>query len=296
MGSGKVSPWSNQVVLSTFLHRCLGTACVFAIAAAAFFPFAAPSVAADDNLSPQDTLKLRMGLGVGAAPGYVGSDDYRVIPLPNFELSYAGYALRSSRLGVEADLVGITGLDAGPIIRYDLGRSSDVDDSVVALLPEVDGSVELGGFVGVGAPLSVIGLESSSILAARVEYLQGLDGGHEGATAAASLSLISPVTDSLTLISSLSTTYMSGNYADSYFDVSALGSAASGLPIYDAGAGFRDLGVTFIANYELNENWSVNGVGSFTRLIGDAAASPIVTERGSSNQFLGGLGFSYTFE
>jgi MipA family protein len=274
--------------ISRALHVC-GLTTTFILA------FAVSSFAADDNLSAEEKLKLRMGLGVGAAPDYDGSDDYRVIPLPNFELSYAGYALRSSRLGVEADLVGITGLDAGPIIRYDLGRS-DVSDNVVALLPEVDGSVELGGFISAGAPLSIIGLESSSILAARVEYLQGLDGGHEGATAAASLSLISPVTDSLTLISSLSTTYMSGNYADSYFDVSAIGSAVSGLPVYDAGAGFRDVGITFVANYELNENWSVNGIGSFSRIIGDAADSPIVAERGSSNQFLGGLGFSYTFK
>jgi MipA family protein len=296
MGSNRISHWSRQTVIPDFPHRAIRAACVCAIASSSFASFVTPSFAADDNLSAEDTLKLRMGLGVGTVPDYTGSDEYTVIPLPNFELSYAGYALRSSRLGVEADLVGITGLDAGPIIRYDRGRSSDVDDSVVALLPEVDGSVELGGFAGAGAPLSVIGLESASILAARVEYLQGLDGGHEGATAAASLSLISPVTDSLTLVSSLSTTYMSGNYADSYFDVTALGSAASGLPIYDAGASFRDLGVTFIANYELNENWSLNGVGSFTRLIGDAAASPIVAERGSSNQFLGGLGFSYTFK
>jgi MipA family protein len=281
-------------VLPDLMHRSMRKACLFVIAAASLASIAMPALAADDNLSAEDRLKLRMGLGVGAAPDYIGSDDYRVIPLPNFELSYAGYALRSSRLGVEADLVGITGLDAGPIIRYDLGRS-DVDDSVVSLLPEVDGSVELGGFVSAGLPLSIVGLESSSILAARVEYLQGLSGGHEGATAAGSLSLISPLTDSLTLISSLSTTYMSADYANSYFDVTALGSAASGLPVFDAGAGFRDVGVTLVANYELNENWSLNGIGSFTRLLGDAAASPIVSERGSANQFLGGLGFSYTF-
>ncbi len=270
--------------LSRALHVC-------GLAAICLLAFAAPSAAADDNLNAEDKLKLRMGLGVGTAPDYIGSDDYTVIPFPNFELSYAGYALRSSRLGVEADLVGITGLDAGPIIRYDRGRSSSVDDSVVALLPEVDGSIELGGFVGAGLPLSVIGLDNSSIITGRVEYLQGLGGGHEGATIGASVGLVSPVTDSLTLISSLSTTYMSGSYADSYFDISAAGSAASGLSVFDADNGFRDVGITFVANYELNENWSVNGVGSFTRLIGDAAASPIVAERGSSNQFLGGLGF-----
>jgi MipA family protein len=282
-------------MISSFWRHLSRMACVCVVAPGSQMVFAAQSHAADDNLSAEEKLKLRMGIGIGAAPDYIGSDDYTVIPLPNFELSYAGYALRSSRLGVEADLVAVTGIDAGPIIRYDRGRSSNVDDSVVALLPEVNGSVELGGFVGAGLPLSVAGLESSSIMTGRVEYLQGLDGGHEGATIGASVGLVSPVTDSLTLISSLSATYMSGNYADSYFDVSAAGSAASGLSVYDADNGFRDVGITFVANYELNENWSVNGVSSFSRLIGDAADSPIVAERGSQNQFLGGLGFSYTF-
>jgi MipA family protein len=254
------------------------------------------SIAADETLSQVERLNVRLGLGVGYAPDYVGSDDYTVIPLPNFELRYGEYTVRSSRLGVEADVVGIRGLDAGPIIRYDQGRSSSVDDSAVALLPEVDGSVELGAFVGAGIPLSVLGVESQSILTARVEALKGLNGGHEGATVGASLGLVSPVTESFTLISSLSTTFMSEKYADSYFGVSAAGSAASGLPTFDADQGFRDVGVTLIANYKLNENWSLNGIGSYTRLIGDAADSPIVEDRGSANQFLGGLGFSYTFD
>ncbi|MGL4491087.1 MAG: MipA/OmpV family protein, partial [Rhizobiaceae bacterium] len=181
------------------------------------------------------------------------------------------------------------------IIRYDMGRS-DVDDSAVALLPEVDGSVELGAFVGAGIPLSMLGADSRSILTARVEALKGLSGGHEGVTVGASVGVVTQLTDSFTLVSSLSTTYMSEGYASSYFDVSAAGSAASGLSAFDAGSGFRDVGVTVIANYKLNENWSLNGIGSYTRLVGDAADSPIVEDRGSANQFLGGLGFSYSFQ
>jgi MipA family protein len=251
--------------------------------------------AADEALSQADQLNVRLGLGVGAAPDYVGSNDYTAIPLPNFELRYGDYAVRSSRMGVEADVVGLRGLDAGPIIRYDRGRSSSVKDSAIGLLPKINGSVELGAFIGAGIPLSVLGIESQSILTARLEALQGLKGGHEGTTAGASVGLVSPLTESFTLVSSLSTTFMSGNYADSYFDISAAGSAASGLSAFDAGQGFRDVGVTLVATYRLNENWSLNGVGSYTRLIGDAAKSPIVVQRGSANQFLGGLGFSYSF-
>jgi outer membrane scaffolding protein for murein synthesis (MipA/OmpV family) len=255
-----------------------------------------PGFAADEITAEQEkALNLRIGLGVGAAPDYLGSNDYTVIPFPNFDLRYGQYGVRSSRLGIEADVVGIRGLDAGPIIRYDRGRS-DVNDSAVALLPEIDGSVELGAFIGAGIPLSVLGVESQSIVTARIEALQGLKGGHEGATVGTSLGLVTPVTEDLTLIGSLSTTFMSKDYASSYFDVSAAGSAASGLSTFDAGSGFRDVGITVIGNYKLNENWSLNGIGSYTRLVGDAANSPIVKDRGSANQFLGGLGFSYTFK
>ncbi len=276
----------------SFSSACRG---VTVVAMTSFVTMATPAYAADEATSDQDSLNLRMGLGVGTAPDYLGSNDYTVIPLPNFELRYGGYAVRSSRLGVEADVVGIPGLDAGPIIRYDLGRS-DVDDSAVALLPEVDGSVELGAFIGAGIPLSILGAESQSIVTARIEALQGLKGGHEGATVGASLGLVTPVTEDLTLVGSLSTTFMSKDYANSYFDVSAAGSAASGLSAFDASSGFRDVGMTVIANYKLNESWSLNGIGSYSRLVGDAANSPIVKDRGSPNQFLGGLGFSYTFK
>jgi MipA family protein len=267
-----------------------------AIAAGCLFVSAQGLHAADEVLGQEELLKVRMGLGAGVVPDYPGSDDYKFLPLPNFELSYGGYAFRSSRLGVEADVVAIPGLDAGPIIRYDGGRSSSVNDSAVALLPEIDGSVELGAFVGAGLPLEILGVESQSILTARVEFLQGLDGGHEGSTVGASVGLVSPLTESLTLISAVSTTYISENYADSYFDISAAASAASGLAVYDAGSGFRDVGVSVLANYKLNESWSINGLGSYSRIIGDAASSPVVEDRGSANQFFGGLGFSYTFQ
>ncbi len=240
-----------------------------------------------------DSLELTVGIGAGVAPDYEGANEYKAIPLPIFDLRYNGFSLRTSKLGVEADIVPLEAIQAGPIIRYNTGRDSGVDDEIVRLLPEVDGSVELGAYVGTGLPLNVIGLDSDSILTARVGFLHGLDGGHEGSTVEGSVGMVSRVTEQFTLIGSVSATYMSGDYADSFFSVSPAGSAASGLAAFDAASGMKDIGATLIGSYAVTDTWSLNGIGSYTRLLGDAADSPIVSERGSENQFFGGLGISY---
>jgi MipA family protein len=86
---------------------------------------------------------------------------------------------------------------------------------------------------------------------------------------------------------------MSDTYAGSFFGVTPAASAASGLAAFDTGSGLKDVGLTLIGNYEVTETWSVTGIAGYTRLLGDAAASPIVSERGSPNQLFGGLGISY---
>jgi MipA family protein len=257
-----------------------------------------PVLAADESDAPasagrEDSFKV--GIGVGTTPDYEGSDDYAVIPLPFFDMSYQGFGLRSNGLGIEADILPFDGLDAGPILRYDMGRDDDVKDSFVKRLPEVDGSMEVGGFIGTGLPLRMIGMDSDAIITARLEVMQGLNGGHEGATATGSLGLVAPLSPDLTLISSVSTTYMSGDYADAYFSISGPASAASGLGAFEAEAGFKDVSVSAIVDYALTENVSLNAIGSYSRLIGDAADSPIVKDRGDENQFFGGIGLSYTF-
>ncbi|MGF1463829.1 MAG: MipA/OmpV family protein, partial [Maricaulaceae bacterium] len=65
--------------------------------------------------------------------------------------------------------------------------------------------------------------------------------------------------------------------------------AASGLDVFDAGAGFRDVGLSSVLSYQLSKRWSLNSVVSYSRLIGDAADSPIVTEEGSPNQVFFGM-------
>jgi len=251
-------------------------------------------LAASSMSSAQEENSLKIGLGAGVAPDYEGSDDYRFLPFPSFELRHEGFGIRTNRLGVEADLIPFQGFEMGPVVRYNMGRNN-VRDDVVDLLPEVDGTAELGGYVGAGLPLNLIGGETDAILFGRLSGLQGLGGGHDGAVFEGSLGVIAPLTSELTVITSFNTSYMSGDYADAFFSVSAAGATASGLSAYDAGAGFKDVGASLIVRYAWTENWSTTLIGSYTRLVGQAADGPIVASRGSADQMFAGVSVGYQF-
>ena len=242
---------------------------------------------------PHQGDELTVGLGVAVAPDYEGADEYRVIPAPSISWKTSAFTLRTRGPGIEIDLVPGQGFGAGPILRYDFGRD-DADDSAVARLPDIEGSLEAGGFVSAALPVASLG--GSPLLATfRAEATQGLgDDGHGGLEAKGSVGLLAPG-DPLTLGVNLSTTWADEDYMRAYFGVTAAGAAASGLPVYTPDPGIKDVGVNLFASYKLTQNWSATAAAGYTRLIGDAADSPIVGQRGSENQFFGAFGLSYTF-
>jgi outer membrane scaffolding protein for murein synthesis (MipA/OmpV family) len=61
---------------------------------------------------------------------------------------------------------------------------------------------------------------------------------------------------------------------------------------YNAEAGIKDVYIGLNADVPLNDRWNLKVIGQYSRLIGDAADSPIVE---SENQFFGGLGLTYRF-
>ena len=71
--------------------------------------------------------------------------------------------------------------------------------------------------------------------------------------------------------------------------------AATGLSLYTAEGGVSDVGLTAILDVSVTRAWSVTGVGGYSRLVGDYADSPIVTERGSEDQFFLGLALGRRF-
>lgn len=73
----------------------------------------------------------------------------------------------------------------------------------------------------------------------------------------------------------------------SYFGVPASAVTASGKPAYEPGAGLRDahFGVNF--KYALTKHWFVFGGAGMSRLLGPAAASPLVESRSNTTAAMG---------
>ncbi len=80
-----------------------------------------------------------------------------------------------------------------------------------------------------------------------------------------------------------------------YFNVTPAQSVASGLPPYNVSGGFYSWGAGGKLDYFMNQQWAMYAFAEYARISGSAADSPIVTMRGTPDQFSFGLGASYSF-
>jgi len=80
-----------------------------------------------------------------------------------------------------------------------------------------------------------------------------------------------------------------------YYSIGAAQAAASGLPAYSASGGVYSYGGGTQGEYFWNSQWQTHAIFEYERLTGSAADSPLVTMRGSPNQFTFGVGATYTF-
>jgi long-subunit fatty acid transport protein len=67
------------------------------------------------------------------------------------------------------------------------------------------------------------------------------------------------------------------------------------LPAYRAGGGLYSYGAGSMAQYAFDPQWTAHAIFEYERLTGSAADSPLVTQRGSPDQFTYGLGVTYSF-
>ncbi|CCQ74837.1 MipA/OmpV family protein [Magnetospira sp. QH-2] len=238
------------------------------------------TVDAPDSSEAQSSV----GLGVAMVPEYDGSEEYEFHLLPTGKLALGRHSIALTGSDLRANLLWGP-VTLGPIVSYRAGRDADVKHAQVSLLPEIDGAVELG------AHLSVALTDSFALSG---EMLADVSDVHRGFHGKLSLDIQQPVTDRLALMGSVSSSFMDSNFAQTYFGVTATGAAASGLSAFDADSGFRDVGLTIGAAYQLTESVSLNGMLGYSHLLGEAGDSPIV-KAGSSGQMQAVVGLSYSF-
>ena len=82
---------------------------------------------------------------------------------------------------------------------------------------------------------------------------------------------------------------------DTYFSIGPQGATDSGLAAFDADAGMRDVRAMVVFIQPLSRDWQIGGGFLYSRLLNDAADSPIVSKRGTRDQFAFGFGVTRAF-
>ncbi len=163
---------------------------------------------------------------------------------------------------------------------------------MVDRLRRVDAALEIGGFVGI-EKRNVF--QPRDAVSARIEVRQDIVGGHDGWLINLGGSYTFRPARRWRLVLGTSAAIASTNYMDTYFSVDADNAARSGLARFEADGGLKDLGLSVVAAYGITRRWGVFARAGYTRLLDDAANSPITEDEGSANQFLAAIGASYRF-
>jgi outer membrane protein len=230
---------------------------------------------------------------VGVVPDYLGSDDYTIGIAPAGVIRF-GDTDRYVRLlvtDINVNLIDSPNWSFGPSINYRLGRS-DVEDNAVDRMRNIDGTIEVGAF---GAWTWVGPDDPRHRFSVSTEVLYDVGGEHDGYLISGSVRYYQPVARPLTLSIGAALTYGSGDYMDTYFGVNGGNVRGSGLSAFNADAGLRDVRVPLMAIFSFNEHWHASGGVIYSRLLGDAADSPVVDKRGSEDQLFAGVGIAYAW-
>jgi outer membrane scaffolding protein for murein synthesis (MipA/OmpV family) len=241
-----------------------------------------------------------LALGAGITPDYVGSDDYRLIPAGGLRGRVGPVSLTTRSTYLYADFFPRTAsgvdFDFGPIVGFNLNRTTRVHDPVVRRLPKLDTAIEVGGFAGISFhnltnPYDTLGL--------RLDVIHDIGGAHESTVFSPNVEFSTPLSRFTYVSASAGADFVSNRYADYYFGITPADSLASGLPAFNPDGGLEKWKAGLLVNQsitgDLTGGLSIFGTANYSHLQGDFKRSPIVSLRGSASQWLLAAGLAYTF-
>ncbi|CBJ49801.1 MipA/OmpV family protein [Ralstonia solanacearum] len=230
-----------------------------------------------------------LSLNAGVAPRYQGGKQYAVTVMPGFRADFGnGFFIDPTRGGAGYALHFANGMFASAAVSYDPGRSDEnrygrpgSDD--LRGMGDIKGS--LLGVLTVGG--KIVGETTAS---ATLEVpLSNRDRGWSG-----HVDLAAPVYSwgANKITASPSLHFGSRKYMQTYFGVTPQQAADSGFAPYTADGGLQAASLTVAWTHTFSRNWAVQTAVGTTRLLGNAAKSPIVQNKQS---YFGGTGIVYTF-
>ena len=232
---------------------------------------AAAAHAADDD-------HLKLGLGAAIAPRYEGADEYRLQPFPVVDAQYGLFFARSGD-GLGLNIWQSPQLTIGAGVNMMQGYSeSDVPEGIGKLSDTLGARI----FASTNAWGAIF----------TVSATQAISKSERGLVANARVSYPYSISERFKVIPSVSVNWANAKYMKSYFGIDAQQAGRSGLSEYRPSAGFKDVSLRVGFTYDLTKTWSLTGAAGVSRLMGDAADSPLVRRK---SQALGALGVAYRF-
>jgi len=260
-------------------------------AAALAIALAAPLALAEDMpVDERAKSGYVIGLAVKSAPEYEGSDRYALKLRPLWAYRYGRFKISTSGasaiMGFAADPVG-SGVSAellrtdrwklAAALRFDSGRQSG-DSARLAGLPDIQRtlrgrfsvSYRLDDEWGVGASVS-----------------QDLLGRGGGAEVGLNLGYRHWLSATTAVSAGAGLSFGDSRYMQTYYGITDAQSSASGLAAYAPQAGLKNLGVGVGIMTALTPRWIAFANAGSSRLLGDAASSPLTYRATSASVYFG---------
>lgn len=267
---------------------------------------AAPAFAQETNAPPADTGGdfAIVGAGAGILPDYEGSNDYRFAPVPAAVGRVGGFNFQVIGNRASVDLLDDGpgpgwDIQAGPVAVLNLNRSSikGIEDTRIKALGKIDTAIEAGAYFGIGR----VGVLTSDYdrLSVTVSYRHDVGSVHNAGVFSPSVTYMTPLSRKAMVGVFGSAERVEQGYARTYFGVTPAGAAASGLAVYAPRGGWKSwtagLGGAVSVTGDLTRGLQIVGGGTYRRLLGDFADSPIVRDAGAKGQWMGVAGLAFSF-
>ncbi len=248
---------------------------------------AAPAFAADGGYWWSGDWYLKVGAAGFVGPRFEGADSnlFRVSPIVS--LGKAGNVVRftSRNDNPSFSLYDTGNVRAGAVGKVVMPRDSGDSDDLRGLR-SIRMGAELGGFAEI---------YPTDWMRFRAEVRHGIRS-HSGLVADLAVDAFTDITPDIRVSAGPRATFASNDYMDAYYKVSAARSARYGLGEYNPGGGIHSAGLAAEINWQATDRIEAGAFAEYKRLMGPAADSSLVRERGDRNQFLVGISATYRFD
>ena len=263
------------------------------LACAAVVALTAPTAHAQ-LVPPVESVEANLvSLGVGSAPDYSGSSNNLTGLAPAARYQFQNSQRFILLLGptLSLNLVDSATWRAGPMVNYRFGRDDKIEDPVVRQMTNIADEIEAGVFLQYSLPLSAAPFHQLS-------FSGDVAGSSNGTVGHLRMMYWHPFSAGVIANIGLGMSYGDDEFVQTYYGISGTDIAlfpSLGGSAYTPSGGVTGVNVPFGLTVALSRQWLVSAGGRYERLQGDAADSPIVSERGKASQWIYGVGVSYLF-